>query len=281
VLIEPLHLILIPAKIIQIALYFINIVLLSRNYKNIKWLKRPILNQLLIIALFGWMTYIFLDIFIFWMAAFSFENFAPLNEKLYFHGYNLDYPSLFWCNVLRDIAFAGLLIHLLAISFVPRIVLKGEAEFKQNVLTSKRITLTILLCLFIIYNDEISVTLYSNDIRIDTVWNGIALIVLFGVMIAYFIAASRIRYVFKKILREDEQSNVIIKKQCLYLSWGFFFVGFGYILMLAFGIIEGFNPEFIQNNRILLGYIGHIVWALSPIFIAQAFKTPNKPKLIE
>jgi hypothetical protein len=277
VLVEPLHISLIPAKIIQIVLYICSIILLNRKFEDIPWAKRPILNRILIVALIGWTVYIFLDIFIFSLAAFSFQDYAPINEVLYYEGYNLAYPSLFWCNILRDFAFAGLLTHLWMISFVPRIVLKGEAEFLKFGLNWKRIILMLGLSILIIYNDMISVKIYSDDIRIDTVWNGMALIVLFCVMIAYLITATQIRFVFKKIMQDDAQEIAKIKKQCIYLSWGIFIVGFGYVVMFSLGIVEGIFPDFIRDNRILLGYIGHLIWATSPFLIVQAFKSPKTP----
>ena len=100
-LIEWLHVYLIPAKVLQVLMYGMNLYLLNQRFKGKNWRNRPLLHRLFFTGMMGWLIYIFLDIFIFALAAYSFDTLAPQGTTQIFSGYDINYPSLFWANIFE------------------------------------------------------------------------------------------------------------------------------------------------------------------------------------
>ena len=132
-LIEPVQVYLILIKLAEILLFFFNIKSLNDRYKVITWSKRPQIYKCLLIGMMGWFMFITIDLFIFLLASLSFTGVMPGND---FTGYNWDYPSLFFANILRDFSTLGGLI-LLSGYFLASLSLRYGKEKISHLLRNR------------------------------------------------------------------------------------------------------------------------------------------------
>ena len=278
-LVENLHVALIPAKIIEVCLFILVILLINQKFKGTPVKKRPLLHQLFFYAMIGWTLYIFLDIFIFVFAAYSFEGYAPAGETLLYSGYDADYPSLFWMNIFRDFAMAGLITQVFLYLLVPSCIERGEQKTREVYLSKGRWLIPLILILVVVANDQIVVMIYGNHIRVDTDWNGIALFSLLFVIGTYLGVSFRIHKTLSKTA--ENQPSKAYKTQVKRLSFGIFVMGLGYIYMLMMGMIDEIFPVWGNSNKIWLGWIGHMIWASSPLFIYFGFKAQETGDFVE
>jgi hypothetical protein len=272
-LIEWIHIYLIPAKIFQLGMYAANLYLLNRRFKGRKWMSRPLLHRLFFTGMMGWAIYIFLDIFIFSLAAYSFDTLASLGQMQVHSGYDIEYPSLFWTNILRDVAFFAAFIMIWAYFIVPTTIKYGEAKTREMFFQKGwRITAIILITIICVANDRIKVTVYDEFIRVDTEWNGIAGFSVFFTMMVYIYAAFKTRHVLDEI-RSNTDEPPIESNRLIYLSRGLLMMGVGFMILVLIALIEGaISPQLMFQLKLVMGYCVHGIWAMSPYYIYQGLK---------
>lgn len=275
VLSDPLQYILVIPKFFESLLFFLNILLSIRVYRDIPWNGRPIVNRLLIIGMSGWLVYIFLDIFIYLIAPISMDGvIAPA----YFIGYDIRYPSLTFANILRDFAFAGACIILWSYFLIALIIRYGEAATFKILKNHPSIVIFILFSsiLFII-NDQVGVSITETQVKVNAVFTGISGISLITFILFYFLSAILLNRSFQIGFSIDPTMMEKLKVRINALTTGIFFMGFGnlywVILGLIQGIVPGLNTEFY---RVILHFLGHAIWATSPILMYYGLRRPLK-----
>jgi signal transduction histidine kinase/ActR/RegA family two-component response regulator len=272
-LIQPLQLYLVIPKAIEAILYLLVINQIWQHAPKIKWKDRPLVFRFFLGGMCGWFLYISLDIVIYLIAPLSMGNVVP---PAFFSGYSIEYPSLLWANILRDIGFLGASIILWCYIFCAIIIRYGEVKTVNYISNNKSIVVgIIILTLFFIGYDNIGVKINDNGISVNAIFNGVSGFSLFLYITLYMISAILL---YRAIVTEKNALDPVIpNREIRYIGFAFFLMGLGNFYWIFFGILQLTNPEmFTENNIILIHFIGHGFWTLSPILIYKGLQVPMK-----
>jgi PAS domain S-box-containing protein len=283
VYIEPLQYYLVIPKAIESVLFLVNVILGYRIYHNNAWKERPLFHRLLIVGMAGWFIYITLDIFIYLLAPVSMEGVKPARE---FRGYPMDYPSLFYMNILRDMAMAGAIVTLWCYFFAALNARYGEVKITNFM--RKHPILTIIISVFsilIIVTDTIVVNVKDTGVQVNAAFTGLSGIFLFLTIIMYLIAAVVLLLTLRKTGTTENQENpqkldekkIAPKKRShLSLGIGILLMSVGNAYWVLLGIIQSMGTNLFTSplERLYTHFLGHIIWAISPIFIYYGLRAP-------
>ncbi len=267
---EFLQLILIIPKTIESLLFLFNIILANQKNPQMDWKERSLVARLYCIGMGGWVVYITLDIFIFYLAPVSM---ALASEGRYL-GYRTGYVSLTLANIMRDVAFTGALVQLWFYLFASLSVHFGETKTIQLMKNPLFRIIILGISLVILIFDQIKVDITADGPIINPELQGLG-----GLVIALFVLIYFASVIFLMVsLRSESKfyhSNKI-KTHIFALILGVFVMGVGNLYWLFLGILEGTGPHlFIEtSNRFLFTFAGHFIWMLSPIFIYFGFRKP-------
>ncbi len=268
----------IPAKIFELILYIIVLSSLNKKYKGVSIFKRPSLHQYFVLGIAGWILYMILDIIIFAIAPLSLSE--PLTPGI-MQGYTIEYPSLLFANILRDIGIIGAIFTawfycMAAVRINTGISLNGKIfGSDKKILSIKNFKLTwghfssilavTILIIFIIL-DQIKIEIIdSTTIHVSSDW-GIAMILI---IILYSI--STILMVQQLFKIRKTQMEIEYKHRATLLGWSIIIFTSGILYWALMGILLG-NYESIKQFSLVFFYFGHIIWMISAILIFQAFK---------
>lgn len=257
-----LQLFLLIPRMIESLLFFIIIFKVNQEFKRAPFWSRPLLHKLFVIGLSGWWVYIFLDIFIYSLADLSIDPSIPIRIV----GYNCTYPSLFWGNILRDIAFAGILVESWAYYFIPYTIIKGEKKTLEMITHPFRLIMIIITSLFLIWNEKLVVVVMENQRIITEDYSGIGFLSLFSASIIYLIAAIHMFRILHQTTKTE--TNFRYTKKIRYFSWGILSMGFAYLWVIFWNVMALYFP--ILESRFLylfISFVIHGAWMLSPILI--------------
>lgn len=274
-LISKLELLLILPKVIETALFSINSFLINKKYRGIPWKERPQFHRSFLIGMLAWSFYIFLDIFIYTCAGVSMSSTTP--NGIY-QGYNSQFPSLFFVNILRDIAFASSLLmswNYLFATFALRFdEEKVKAIFTQNLIT---LFLMIVLTLIITMGDIIQVSVNNGEILVSGVFNGFAGVSIILNVSIYVLNGLLLFITLRDITREDP--SLEFQRKIRFFMLGIVSMGLGHIYWLVLGLLSPILSLNSLFSQFLVYFLGHLFWIISPIFIYLGFgKSPQTPE---
>jgi hypothetical protein len=278
-LVSRLQMILIIPKLIETALFAINIFLINKKNKHINWKDRPQFHRSFLMGMMAWTIYILLDIFIYTCAGLSMDDTTPFGT---YQGYDPNYPSLNGVNILRDIAFGASAImswNYLIAAFALRYDEENiEAVFTKNFIT---IFLMAMITLIITVGDVVQVTVSESGISVGGIFNGFAGLSIALNVIIYIICALLLYITLREVSREDPSKD--FKKRIRFFMWGIIFMGIGHIYWVIIGLIQSLNPSILALPEMLYFFLGHSFWIISPVLIYFGFgkgkKTANEEDL--
>jgi hypothetical protein len=263
-----LQLFLLIPRIIETALFITVVLHVNKQFALTPFRQRPFVHRLFMQGLIGWTIYIFLDIFIYTYAAASFDPGVSMRVV----GYDINYPSLFFFNIMRDIAFAGLMLECWSYIFVPIAIYKGERK-AHEIWNKKPVKFFIVVySLFLVYNEKLVVLIEANrSVIITEDYEGIGALSLLSATLLFLIAAILMYYVMKKIAEGDTSPE--LQKKFNYFIWGFALMACGYIWAIFWNSMYVILPVLSEPIYYLpLSYVIHGFWMSSPIMINQGLK---------
>ncbi len=271
-LISSLQLTLIIPKLIETALFVINILLINKKNKGIAWKNRPQFHKSFLLGMMAWTIYIFLDIFIYTCAGLSMDETTPFGT---YQGYNSTFPSLFAVNILRDIGFVGSLIMSWSYLIAAFALLYDEEKVK-SVFTNNKITLSIMITITIIITagDFIQVSVSEAGISVSGIFNGFAGFSIGLNVIIYIISALMLFRTLSTVSSDDPSKY--FKRRIRFFMWGVIFMGFGHIYWLILGLISIFSPSLLTLPILFYYFLGHSLWTISPVLIYLGFGKGKK-----
>ncbi len=271
-LLDIIQVYLIVPKIVQFLLLFYNLNIFYQRYKTFGWKRRPLINKLFMLATFWWLIFISLDIIIFIIAPLS----IPVGTTdLFVQGYDSEYFSVTFANILRDVAAFGAIIQMFAYLIIPFTIKYGEKKILQHIKRHKYIPILMAgYLIFGMYYESVSVQVTETTVHVDAVWTGFAGLTLLIFILLYFFSA--IYFTIQLTMREHKKFSKRYQTQIRNLLLGIFFMGFGYIFLFIAGTLKGGNPDYYLQEDIRLGiqFTAHIIWTLSPFFIMRGSKLP-------
>lgn len=249
-------------RIIETLLFALIISNVNRPFRNIRFNQRPLLHRLFLAGLSGWFVYIFLDIFIYSLADLSFDPNIPIKVM----GYQWAYPSLFFANIARDIAYAGVMVECWAYFFVPIAISRGEA-YTQKFLKHKPIMGIILLISgLLMLNENLIVWVFEDKIIITENYDGIGALSLLLVSILYLISGLYMFRVLRQTVQEDKRLEYA--KKVRYFSWGILHMGLGYVWAIFWNVMGLFFIILTEPPYYLsISFMIHALWGASGILI--------------
>lgn len=233
------------------------------------------INKVYIIAFYAWFFYMVLDTIIPIIAPLSYNGEVNVSFLI---GYDLQYPSLFIANVLRDIQLICAFIMIIFTYGATQIIKFGE-EIGIKKFKRKKIlvffTIATILCLIF---DSIEIS-YNQTLKILTVTNSWELLGPLG-WIGFLLYLGLMTYNSMIIFTEYNKNKDILNK---WERRKLFYFALGYSLLLAglyywiivplFGVLFAFNFE-----KILFNVLGYLIWSLAPLAFYQALKMQKQGK---
>jgi hypothetical protein len=263
-------------KIIELIIYTLLIIDLTKRYLSKPVDQRYILNKVFIVAFICWAIYIFLDILIYILPVAKIEllTYDILKENA-LTGYPLDFPELLIAQIMRDIAFTAGYVFIAANLYAAVIIKSGEDAARSFVSHLKiPIVFFVIFAFVSIINDQIGVYKEGPSViveeRVNTFGGAIAIL-----MITLFLLITSIIVLktLSKIGREDKK----LRRRSLFIGFGLLLKGIGALYWIIFGITRA-NID-ITNQPLLvflLMMIGHLLWTISPILIFLGLKSGEK-----
>lgn len=262
-----LQIALIIPKLFQTILFIFNIFLINKKYRKTPWKERPSFHKFFLVGMMGWTVYIFLDIFIYTLAGLSMD---PTTQHGSYQGYDTNYPSLFFVNVLRDIGFIASLImswcYLLAAFSLRYDEERLMSVFTRNILTL--ITMAIIT-LVIAGGDFIQITISDTGASVSGVFNEFGAVAIFLNVLIFVLSAIWLFLTLKSVT--NKETSQAFKNRIRFFMWGVLFMGFGHIYWLLLGLLASFYPTFLLLPELVYYIVGHAFWTISPIFIYMGF----------
>lgn len=271
-LISSLELFLIIPKLIETALFVINIVLINNKYKGIAWKDRPQFHRSFLMGMIAWTIYIFLDIFIYTCAGLSMDENTPFGT---YQGYDFDFPSLFGVNILRDIAFGA--SSIMSWNYIIAAFALRYDEEKVKAVFTNNIVVLFLMCvitMIITGGDIVQVSVSEAGISVSGIFNGFAGFSIAFNIIIYVISTLMLLFTLSELIRDDPSKN--FKKKIRFFIWGIIFMGIGHIYWLILGLFTIFSPSVLNLPVLFYFFLGHIFWMISPVLIYLGFGKGKK-----
>ena len=267
---EFMQLILMIPKSFEALLYFAVVIFGITRYRDIPWKDRPQIEKWFIYAMAGWLVYISLDSLLFFLAPLSLET-APVGTYI---GYTLAYPSLFFVNILRDIAFTGALVQLWWTFFASLTVWLGEARARKIINNASTLLPLFILSLLIVIYDGILVRVGESGPTVHADFSGLGGISIFLFILFFGLSTVILFLSLRKEQRAYESSQM--KTHIKSLILGIFLVSLGNLYWLVLGIVQIHAPLVFEgsNLRIWLTFLGHFIWMMAPIFILFGLRKP-------
>ncbi|UYP45874.1 hypothetical protein NEF87_002159 [Candidatus Lokiarchaeum ossiferum] len=274
-LISNLELTLIIPKSIEAALFIMNIYLINKKNKQTAWKDRSQFHKSLLIGMFAWVLYITLDMVIYTCAGLSMDETTPMGI---YQGYDFNYQSLFWVNILRDIAFGASTVmnwNFLIAAFA----LRYDEERVKAVFTNNAIVIILMGAITIIISagDIIQILISSIGIDVSGIFNGFAGFSIALNVIIYLISALMLYLTLKDIAIEDPSKD--FKKRITFFMWGIIFLGIGHIYWVILGVITLISPMILVLPTLFYYILGHLFWIISPVFIFYGFGKVKKTSI--
>lgn len=269
---ELLQLYLIIPKGLEAILYFLILIYMIRRANNTKHIqKHPSqLNILFLAGIAGWFIYIFLDVIIYVIAPLSITE--SYSNQVY-SGYQLDIPSLFIANILRDFALLGALIMAWSYLIASFNIRYGQKK-TSSIFFQKWYVLLIMVLLSIvaIIGDGIQVNKTAYEVHVNAIWTQFASLGLYLTILLFTLATIVLVSSFRYAIRENE--SLILVKKIRFLSWGIIVFTIGNYYWFITGYLEEVFQQYIRETvlRVILHYFGHLIWTISPILILIGFR---------
>ncbi|MCY3414611.1 MAG: response regulator [Candidatus Heimdallarchaeota archaeon] len=272
-LIEPAQFYLLPIKILESFIFIVNMTLILEKRQEKRWDSLPLLYKLLFLGHLGWFIFISLDLIIYTIAALSFES-TPIPSSIeVYAGYPIEYPSLLLANILRDFANIGASLMMFSYVFISIMVHKGE-DYTMNILKNRLyMGFLIIFSVTLSFTEQVSVALYpSGEVVVDALWSGFGGISILIFLILYLIAGFSIKRSLYKQEFLSKNHQVTLKA----FTNGILFMGYGLLFIMIFGVLKDIYPEIflIPAIRLLILYINHLFWLISPLLILVGLKIP-------
>ena len=283
--IDNIQLTLIIPKAIESLLFLLAVYFGLKKFRGKGWKDIPLVEKWLFGGTFGFFIYIFLDIFIYLLAPISMELAPEGLHKIYdvhYSLYNIQYTSLFFVNILREIATVGALIQLWCYFLASLTVFLGESrtlKVSQNKLFLLGIS---AISIFIAFCDTITVNIKNTGPVVKADFSGIGLFVMYLYVSIFFISEILLFISLRREKLSLQIKSNQMKKHIKSLIIGIFLMGLGYFYWVFLNSFWRLFPvEFFQNH--IDFYIGHSIWTISPIFIYFGLRKPIEisPKIDE
>ncbi len=296
-MIENDQIILLPVKIFEVILYLFVLISLNKKYKEISFSQRPPIHKFFVYGILGWIWYMIFDSIIYIIAPLSIPEgtifplvqiggeFLPIIQ-----GYNIEYPSLFIANILRDLAMPGGIImawfycaasvkilngvnlHEQVFGSEEKIIDMGKVSLKWGTLW--KICAIIIIILLVALDGIIVKEKNSGDVDIVSNWAyGTFLILIFFTFATILMVKQMIN--LRKTEMDDEFKN---RAKNLGRSIITFTIGLYYWGLLG-SIAKLLPDQTLEIANIIFLIIGHVIWILSAIYVYLAFQTKNAVKM--
>jgi hypothetical protein len=197
------------ARIIDGSVALIVVLMINQKYKDIPFLKRPMLHQFFMLGFLGWTLYAILNIFVYSFGALSFD----INTDIEIIGYSKLYPSLNIANFLRDICLIGFCTQMWGYYYATNLIQKGELATKKSLkMPFVHIFFVVLMVLTIIY-DDVYVTIENGKVDVGGAGNSFTIFSQLIIPIVVFvIIIIRLNSVLKAIIKDPECDKRYMKK---------------------------------------------------------------------
>lgn len=245
-------------------LFILTTFLLYYKFHHISMQNRPQLNKLLLFGMGGWSIYSLLDIIIF---NFAWESIPPSEPVGIYSGYLIQYPLLFWANVLRDFAIGGAMIMNWSFLIAAHNIHFGELRTRKIFFENRKMLLfEIVSTLVLIGGDMISVTVHPEGfISASSAKVGLGAIFLIITVCFYIFAGGMLLKVFQNIMFEDQDPK--FKHRLRLISAGIISMGIGDLYWGILSIFKYIYPVWFNSaiNWMTTSFVGHLFWILCPI----------------
>jgi hypothetical protein len=238
-----------------------------------------VLAQTYIYAFISWSFYMILDILVSGLAFLSITQeeidiwFLTNTDPFIISGYNLNYPSVFLCNLLRDSQLVCGYFFIVTFYKTTLIIKKGTEEGNKKFYKEPAVFFFLIVIMLLMIAEVGKVVITQESLLVTQNWDTLGLVgwvayyLYFGGIV--YVSWSTIVLYIKNNRKLDSTESVRLRN----FSFGFLFYAIGFIywiLIPMLGIIFSF-----EINNILFNIIGHSIWACSPI----AFYRALNPKL--
>jgi hypothetical protein len=237
--------------------------------------KTTLAHKLLMIGLAGWLLYTILDEFVYDIAGNQFIVGDPIGI---YSGYLKEYPLLFISNILRDFQIFGAMVMNWSFLMVALIIMLGEYDVKKRIIKNKIVILIeIISTLILVAGDRISVEVTADSVSRPSAFSvGLGNSFLYIAIGFYLLSAFFMIIMFFK--SKNQSINKSVRRRIYILSWGILFMGIGHSFWVVYKNLAPIYPWFWDPiNQSIMNLIGHLLWMVSPIFIALAiFKRADR-----